>query len=102
MEQNPWVIHYDVEVASDHLESPDCLDQTLNHLLNVEIKIVEGSRLELLFIKLLLAHSPSLIKMTIQPIGTTYASKMLNIAKDVMRFPRASPKAELIYLDPDP
>ncbi|KAJ9559055.1 hypothetical protein OSB04_013669 [Centaurea solstitialis] len=98
----PLVMHDDVEVASDHLESPDCLDQTLNHLLNAELKSIEGTRPEMLFIKLLLAHSPSLNKMTIQPSRTTDASRRLNIAKDVMRFPRASPKAELIYLDLDP
>ncbi|KAJ9558616.1 hypothetical protein OSB04_013230 [Centaurea solstitialis] len=93
---------YDVEAASDHLESPDCLDQTLNHLLDVDIESVDGSRPELLFIKLLLAHSPSLNEMTIRPIGTIDASKRLNIAKDIMRFRRASPKSELIYLDPNP
>ncbi|KAJ9559123.1 hypothetical protein OSB04_013737 [Centaurea solstitialis] len=56
----------DVGPAWDHLESPDCLDRTLKHLLNVEFETIEGSRSELLFIKLLLAHSPSLEKMTIQ------------------------------------
>ncbi|KAJ9558784.1 hypothetical protein OSB04_013398 [Centaurea solstitialis] len=91
------VMHYDVGPASDHLESPDCLDQTLNQLRDVEITTLKGSRPELLFIKLLLAHSPSLDKMTIQSSGTIDASKTLNIVKDVMQFPRASPKAEIIY-----
>ncbi|KAJ9559056.1 hypothetical protein OSB04_013670 [Centaurea solstitialis] len=99
----PRVRNYDahyVGPASDHLESPDCLDGTLKHLLNVELETVEGSRPELLFIKLLLAHSPSLKKMTIQPSGTTDYSKRFNITKNVMQYPRASTKVEAIYLDP--
>ncbi|KAJ9559127.1 hypothetical protein OSB04_013741 [Centaurea solstitialis] len=98
----PGAMHYDVEASSDHLESRACLDQTLKRLQSVKVECFEGSKPALQFIKLLLAHSPSLNKMTILPSGTTDASKRLNIAKDVMRFPRASPKAELIYLDPDP
>ncbi|KAJ9558821.1 hypothetical protein OSB04_013435 [Centaurea solstitialis] len=90
-------MHYDVGPASDHLESPDCLDQTLNQLRTVEITNLKGSRPELLFIKLLLAHSPSLDKMTIQSSGTFDASKRLNIGMELMQFPRASPKAEIIY-----
>ncbi|KAJ9559057.1 hypothetical protein OSB04_013671 [Centaurea solstitialis] len=88
--------------ATDLLESPDCLEQTLKHLLNVELETVEGSRPELLFIKLLLAHSPSLKKMTIQSSGTTDYAKMFNIAKNVMQYPRASTKVEAIYLDSKP
>ncbi|KAM7465949.1 hypothetical protein LguiB_013511 [Lonicera macranthoides] len=51
------------------------------------------------FAKLLLSHSPSLERMTIdnrdQSINT---NEQLRIAMDLMRFPRASTKAELIYL----
>ncbi|KAM0052491.1 putative F-box domain, FBD domain, F-box-like domain superfamily protein [Helianthus debilis subsp. tardiflorus] len=94
------LMRHGVEAASNHLESPDCLDQTLNRLRTVELSPLQGSKPELLFLKLLLAHSPSLEKFTIQSDGTLDANKWFNIAKDVMRFPRASSKAELIYLDP--
>ncbi|KAJ9558820.1 hypothetical protein OSB04_013434 [Centaurea solstitialis] len=101
--QEPQVMDYDAGPASNHLESPDCMDQTLNELHTVEIESFEGSRPELLFIKLLLAHSPSLEELTIKPSGTSDAHQRLNkIAMDVSRFPRASPKAELIFLNPKP
>ncbi|KAI3738994.1 hypothetical protein L2E82_29324 [Cichorium intybus] len=92
----------DVGPALNHLESPNCLDCTLAHLQTVEMKYLEGSRPELLFIKLILAHSPSLEKLTIMPSQKTDAQKRFDIAKDVMWFPRASPKAKIIYLDPEP
>ncbi|XP_022028307.1 F-box/FBD/LRR-repeat protein At1g13570 [Helianthus annuus] len=94
------LMHHGVEATSNHLESPNCLDQTLNRLRTVQLSHLQGSKPELLFIKLLLAHSPSLEKFTIQSDGTWDANKRFNITKDVMRFPRASSKAELIYLDP--
>ncbi|MFS7906562.1 putative FBD domain-containing protein [Helianthus anomalus] len=92
--------HHGVEATSNHLESPDCLDQIMNRLRTVELSPLQGSKPELLFIKLLLAHSPSLEKFTIQSDGTLDANKRFNIAKDVTRFPRASSKAELICLYP--
>ncbi|KAJ9559125.1 hypothetical protein OSB04_013739 [Centaurea solstitialis] len=88
----------DVGPASNHLESPDCLDQTLNRLQTVEVKYLAGSRPHLLFIKLLLAYSPSLNKMTIEPSVHSDSDERLDIEVNVMRFPRASPKAELIFV----
>ncbi|XP_024984158.1 F-box/FBD/LRR-repeat protein At1g13570-like [Cynara cardunculus var. scolymus] len=96
----PQIIQYDEQQALNHLGSRNCLRRTLNQLQIVDIRGLEGSKTELLFIKLLLAHSPSINKMTIQPSAACDASKRLNIAKDVMRFPRASPRAEIVYLDP--
>ncbi|CAH1441124.1 unnamed protein product [Lactuca virosa] len=77
----------DVGPASNHLESPNCLDCTLDQLQTVEITYLEGSKPKLLFIKLLLAHSPSLEKLTITTSGDLDAKKILAISKDVMRFP---------------
>ncbi|KVI00483.1 hypothetical protein Ccrd_021248, partial [Cynara cardunculus var. scolymus] len=96
----PQGMHYDVETALNHLESPNCFGRTLNQLETVSIESLTGSRTELLFIKLLLAHSPSLDKLTIIPIKASDALLRLNIAKEIMRFPRESRHAEIIYLDP--
>ncbi|KAI3697235.1 hypothetical protein L6452_30102 [Arctium lappa] len=98
----PQVMDYDVGPALDHLESLHCLDHTLNQLQTLEIRNIEGSRLQLLFIKLLLAHSPSLDKLIIRSSGTSDAHQRRDVAKDIMLFPRASPKAEMIYLNPEP
>ncbi|KAJ9564721.1 hypothetical protein OSB04_000687 [Centaurea solstitialis] len=86
-----------VHVAENHLDSPGCLDQTLNRLRSVKIETFDGSRPTLLFIKLLLAHSPSLKKLTIDPSGTSVGYESLNI---VIRFPQASPKAKMIFVIP--
>nr|KAJ0226125.1 hypothetical protein LSAT_V11C100032570 [Lactuca sativa] len=91
----------DVGPASDHLESPNCLDCTLNHLETVDMEYLEGSRAELLFMKLLLAYSPFLEDITITPRGVLDALKILDIAKDVMLFPRASSKVKIMLLNPE-
>ncbi|CAH1441150.1 unnamed protein product [Lactuca virosa] len=91
----------DVGPASNHLESPNCLDCMLTRLQTVKIECLQGSKPELLFIKLLLAHSPSLQNFTITPSENTDAQKRFDIAKDVMQFRRASPKAKMIYLNPE-
>ncbi|KAJ0627485.1 putative F-box domain, FBD domain, leucine-rich repeat domain superfamily [Helianthus annuus] len=86
----------DLQLTSNYLESPECLDQTLLMLQTVEMTSFEGSRPELLFVKLLLDCSPHLENMIIQPKSTIDAEKRLNIAKDVLMFPRASPKAKVV------
>ncbi|KAM0052522.1 putative F-box domain, FBD domain, leucine-rich repeat domain superfamily [Helianthus debilis subsp. tardiflorus] len=80
----------DLELTSKYIESLDCLDQTLFMLKTVEITSLEGSRPELLFVKLLLDRSPHLESMIIRPGAKVDVEKRLNIAKDVMLFPRAS------------
>ncbi|KAJ0612090.1 hypothetical protein HanHA300_Chr01g0023261 [Helianthus annuus] len=40
----------DLQLTSNYLESPDCLDQTLLKLQTVEMTYLEGSRPELLFV----------------------------------------------------
>ncbi|KAL7617376.1 hypothetical protein Lser_V15G03057 [Lactuca serriola] len=99
MAMETWV---DVGAASNHLESPNCLDCTLEQLQTVEITYLEGSKPELLFIKLILAHSPSLQKFTITPSKASDVQKRLDIAMDIMQFPRASTKAKMFYLNPKP
>ncbi|KAI3826797.1 hypothetical protein L1987_00853 [Smallanthus sonchifolius] len=89
----------DLELTSNYLESANCLPRTLFNLQTVEITSLEGSKPELLFIKLVLNHSPHLENIIIQPTATADAEKRLNIAKDVMLFPRASTKAKMVYLD---
>ncbi|KAL7616850.1 hypothetical protein Lser_V15G03039 [Lactuca serriola] len=92
----------DVGLASNHLDTPNCLDYTLKQLQTVEIISLEGSGPELLFIKLLLAHSPSLESLTNRPSRDSDVQKRFDIAKDVMQFPRASTNAKMFYLDLEP
>ncbi|KAL4561330.1 hypothetical protein LXL04_033494 [Taraxacum kok-saghyz] len=67
--------------ALNHLESSNCLDCTLNQLELVEITDLQGSRPELLFIELLLAHSPSLQKFTVAPSRVSIAPSRVSDVK---------------------
>ncbi|CAH1441160.1 unnamed protein product [Lactuca virosa] len=87
----------DIGPASSILKSPNSLDYKLCRLKTVEIRYLEGSIPELLFIKLLLAHSPSLQKFTIKPSRASNVQKRLEIAMKIMQFPRASTKAKMFY-----
>ncbi|KAJ0623489.1 putative FBD domain-containing protein [Helianthus annuus] len=89
----------DLELTSSYLESQYL---TLFMLQSVEMISLEGTRPEMLFIKLLLDQSPHLKKMIIRPRATANAEKRLNIAKDIMQFPRASTKAKMVFMDPEP
>ncbi|KAL7615924.1 hypothetical protein Lser_V15G03048 [Lactuca serriola] len=87
----------DIGPASSILKSPNSLDYKLCRLTTVEIRYLEGSKPELLFIKLLLAHSPSLQKFTIKISRASNVQKRLEIAMKIMQFPRASTKAKMFY-----
>lgn len=80
-----------------YLDTPACLDKTLNKLEDVSIYSFNYSNVVLSFVKLLFAHAPSLSRMIIHPDKASSSEEELNVAKELMRFPRASPKAELIY-----
>ncbi|KAG5608168.1 hypothetical protein H5410_019449 [Solanum commersonii] len=54
-----------------------------------------GSKSELMFINLVFARAPSLVRMNIKL--SKGAKEERHITKEFMRFPRASPKAELFY-----
>ncbi|XP_052622357.1 F-box/FBD/LRR-repeat protein At1g13570-like [Lactuca sativa] len=92
---------YFVGLALDHFKAANCLDYTLKQLRTVEITCLEGLEVELLFIKLLLAHSPNLENISITPIGRLTFRRRFAIARHVMSLPRASPKAVIIYLNPE-
>ncbi|CAH1441119.1 unnamed protein product [Lactuca virosa] len=82
-------------LASELAKCGNSVDRTLGEE-TVEMTVFGGSRLEILFINLLLAHSPSLKMFKI----TSRGAWDVDIGKDVMQFPGASPKAEIIYLNP--
>ncbi|XP_059309727.1 F-box/FBD/LRR-repeat protein At1g13570-like isoform X2 [Lycium ferocissimum] len=92
-----WVQGRDDIVEADlkYIDAQTCLDRPLNKLKDVTMHYFVGSKAELFFIKLLLARTPSLERMSIEPAGSL---EEWNIAIELMRFPRASPKAELWYL----
>ncbi|KAF5751978.1 F-box/FBD/LRR-repeat protein [Tripterygium wilfordii] len=65
------------------------------------MEVFWGTLPELEFLKYLLAKSLVLEKIIIHPPQKTDAEKKLKILKDILRLCRASPRAEIIYLDPE-
>ncbi|KAH0681697.1 hypothetical protein KY289_019449 [Solanum tuberosum] len=76
------------EAVMKYLDAPSCLDQTLNKLEDVSIHIFRRSKVVLSFIKLLFAHAPSLSRMSIKPRNASSSKEELNVATELMRFPR--------------
>lgn len=92
--------HYKVDATDDdakavlkYLDSPSCLERPLNKLEHVSINIYESAKAELCFVKQLLSRTPSLLRMRI----SQKTDIDVDIALELMRFPRASPRAELSY-----
>ncbi|KAL6550638.1 hypothetical protein OROMI_021126 [Orobanche minor] len=98
--------HDDEDDEDDEDEGPATyalqalLNSTFTRLETVEMKFLKkGLTLELLFIQLLLANSPSLKKLTCMKSREFIdAHELRRIAKDVMHFPRASTNAKLLFL----
>ncbi|CAL5419055.1 unnamed protein product [Camellia sinensis] len=87
----------DEELVLNRLEAPNCMDRMLDKLQSVKISYVMGLKPELLFIKLLLARSPMLEAIFIQHSAEVDFEKGFSISKELVRFPRVSPKATIIY-----
>ncbi|XP_028081097.1 F-box/FBD/LRR-repeat protein At1g13570-like [Camellia sinensis] len=85
------------ELVPNHLEAPDCITQMLDILRSVKISQIKGWKLELLFIKLLLAHSTMLETMFVEHCVTVDVQEGFEISKELARFPQGSPKAAIMY-----
>ncbi|WMV53805.1 hypothetical protein MTR67_047190 [Solanum verrucosum] len=59
-----------LEDVYKYIDAPAFLDQPFNKLKDVTVHYFKGSKTELFFIKLLLACTPSLVRMSIVPVGS--------------------------------
>ncbi|XP_058192022.1 F-box/FBD/LRR-repeat protein At2g04230-like [Rhododendron vialii] len=75
-------------------------DISLNHLREVEIHQVSGTRPEFDFIKGLLAKSPILERLLIK-LNPKEVFEELRILKELIRFKRLSPDAEIMFRNKD-
>lgn len=71
-------------------------DISLNQLRGVEIHRVSGTRPELDFVKVILAKSPILERLLIK-LESGGVSEESRISKEVLRFKRLSPEAEIMF-----
>ncbi|XP_059650301.1 F-box/FBD/LRR-repeat protein At1g13570-like [Cornus florida] len=86
-----------VEPISNFLEEPDCMDLKQNTLRIVKISLHKYCwRAGLIFMKFLLAHCLLLEKMYVKH-EVIDVSEGFRISKELMQYPRASPKAELMF-----
>lgn len=84
-----------VSLVEQYLELPNFNDMILGQLETVEIWGLVGSKAELHFIKLLLATSPSLRWMKLE--YDTDPEEESRISRELLRFPRASSAAQIIW-----
>ncbi|KAL7171346.1 hypothetical protein ACSBR2_036072 [Camellia fascicularis] len=85
------------ELVLNHLEASDCINQMLVILRSMKLSQIKGWKPELLFIKLLLAHSPMLETMFAEHCVTVDVQEGFEISKELARFPQVSPKAAIMY-----
>ncbi|KAG5583740.1 hypothetical protein H5410_044174 [Solanum commersonii] len=106
----PYLEYLEIQLYSEDEEDDrilECLelqrfsDVTFNHLREVKLKCFGGTMSEMQLIKLLLAKSPVLVRMLIDQWFLEHGSldTRLKILNEVSHFLRASPKAEVVYLD---
>ena len=89
-----------IDPILDLLEVHYWSDVPLNQLCKVDFVNVSGTRTELGFIKLLLATSPMLKKLFIE-LNLEDVAEENRILRELTRFRRASPQAEIIFENPD-
>lgn len=101
-------IHVDYEYENDDdkpipepLELKHLVDMTYNHLKEVKLGFLSGTTSELQLIKFLLAESPVLerILIDLQFLNHEDLDTRLQIFREISFFLRASPKAEVVYID---
>lgn len=78
----------------------DYTDLKLEKLHTVEFVFIKALRAELVFIEFLLACCPSLERMLLRLNTHFDANEGFRISKELMGFPRVSPKAKIILLEP--
>ncbi|KAJ4822053.1 hypothetical protein Tsubulata_036888 [Turnera subulata] len=89
-----------INPALDMLGVQDVSDYCLDKLKEVNLHIWSGTKDVMEFVKFLLAGSSVLEKMVIKPQKALPSEDVVNILKEITCFRRASPKAELIFIDP--
>ncbi|KAH0753650.1 hypothetical protein KY290_023920 [Solanum tuberosum] len=89
---------YDEPVPQDAVDDipASFLDMTLNNLRTVKIYGVTGAAAEMQLIKVLLAKSPTLVRMVIRPC-VMEDKESFKVLAEITKFPRASSKAEVVY-----
>nr|GMD70339.1 F-box/FBD/LRR-repeat protein At1g13570-like [Ipomoea batatas] len=79
-----------------YLQERSCMSEEINSLQALNMRYFQGSRAEMLFVKLILACCPALERVSFVD-KRVEASEVCNILKELVVFPRASSKAQIIF-----
>ncbi|KAL2551549.1 F-box/FBD/LRR-repeat protein [Forsythia ovata] len=90
----------DTSDIMDFLKAQDYSDVLLNRLKKVTLSKISGLVPEMALIKLLLEKSPTLKRMVIVWGAFKFDDKLLRTMKELIRFSRASPNAEVHFESP--
>nr|GMD68149.1 F-box/FBD/LRR-repeat protein At1g13570-like [Ipomoea batatas] len=86
----------DNNLVLKYLQERSCMGEEINSLRDLKMKYFQGSRAEMLFVKLILACCPALERVTFVD-KEVETSEISNILKELVVFPRASRKAQIIF-----
>ncbi|KAG5605294.1 hypothetical protein H5410_026786 [Solanum commersonii] len=79
-----------------YLKDPNCVDQQFEKLEFVELREFEGTVFELIFLKQILAYSPSLSRMIVEPSDDLDATEVLDLYEELMMSLKASLRVKVI------
>ncbi|XP_074274754.1 F-box/FBD/LRR-repeat protein At1g13570-like [Silene latifolia] len=100
----PYIKKLDISVIQDskyarqHILDFD-YNYKLDHLYEVNIEHITGSSAELKLVEYLLAISVVLKNVFFKSVNCDTTELQLKMSKTLMEFPRASPKARLLFLE---
>ncbi|TMX01195.1 hypothetical protein EJD97_024971 [Solanum chilense] len=84
-----------IDEVTHYLEDPNCVDKQFEKLVFVELREFEGTLFELLFLKLILAYSPSLSRLIVEPSDALDVAEVLGFYQLLRMSLKASPKAKV-------
>nr|GMD63273.1 F-box/FBD/LRR-repeat protein At1g13570-like [Ipomoea batatas] len=84
------------DLALQYLQENSDMSEDINSLQTLMIKYFQGSRAEMLFVKLILSCCSSLERITFVD-NKVLPSKVSDILKELLLFPRASRKAQIVF-----
>ncbi|XP_019159976.1 PREDICTED: F-box/FBD/LRR-repeat protein At1g13570-like [Ipomoea nil] len=87
----------DNSLVLQYLQERSCMSEEINSLRALKMKFFHGSRAEMLFVKLILACCPALERVSFVDKKVVEVSEVSNILKELVLFPRASRKAQIIF-----
>ncbi|CAH9104878.1 unnamed protein product [Cuscuta epithymum] len=88
-----------VSLSEDPPDEDFIIVKDLVMLKTVKIRPFHGYKQEMHYVKSILLKSPVLEELVIMDSCNVNASVSLKIARELMSFPRASPKARLVFMD---